>query len=376
MPWFEPNPSQDQLDFWQGHPAANRRKISKWPHSNTIRIDPKYRVKDTDPTLIPLASRYGLYYSKALFPYDPDVPEFNAAGWWDLAVRAENHIGVTTEENSEGYTLDINIKHLEELPVRDVPGIEFNVEFRHATLGDLNYFEEYPTQQLTKLWKYDMNTFVFSDLGNRYWTQPDPPYAEVIIARLFAVPECELFPFLPPEMAAFNGTDAYIALDHNIPRLDVPFKIEADIRLHNVTSFWPLFGLDNTGGFTGMDEDDTIFGFLRIGTTWVPVLDVWFNWKFEFEQVSQLNYRTFIDDVLVDESVFGRQFSHRNMVGVYKHGVSGTIWSDMDVKNLKLTIGDVPSSNVVLDMPLQENALDLSDDANHGTTFNMPLPSV
>jgi hypothetical protein len=376
MPWFEPNPSQDQLDFWQGHPAANRRKISKWPHSNTIRIDPKYRVKDTDPTMIPLASRYGLYYSKPIAGYDPDDTEFNASGWWDLAVIDENHIGVTTEENDAGYTVEINIQHFEELEEDGGPGIELCVEFDHASFGKLKYFEEHPADGPTNLWKYDMNTFVFSEVGQRRWEHPDPPYDQLLLPRLFAVPECELFPFLPVGMAAMNGSDSYITLDHNIPRLDVPFKISADIRLHNVTSHWPLFGLDGQGGFTGMNEDDTIFGFLTLPTSWVPVLDEWFNWRFEFEQVSQLNYRTFIDDVLVDETTGGRQFSHRNTIGVYKHGVSGTIWADMDVKNLKVTIGDVPSSNVVLDMPLIDNALDLSDDANHGTTFNMALPSV
>jgi hypothetical protein len=379
MPWYERLPSQDELDHYQNHvifPAEAAHRVSKWPTPNTPRINCRYRVKHTTPTLIPLSHRYGLYYHKSVGSYDPDDPEFNAFGWFDSEIRADNHIGFLTPRNDEGYLLDVDIKAFDELPVSGRPGIEFKVVFDHSTFETLTYHEEYEPLVGSNQWHYNISTLKHGSQFLGYWTEGPQQWDQLLKPRLFGVSDCYTFDRFPIGFAALNGTDSYIALDHNIPRLDVPFKIEADIRLHNVTSFWPLFGLDNTGGFTGMDEDDTIFGFLRIGTTWVPVLDEWFNWKFEFEQVSQLNYRTFIDDVLVDESTGGRQFSHRNMVGVYKHGVSGTIWADMDVKNLKLTIGDVPSSQVVLDMPLQANALDLSTELNHGTTFNMDLPSV
>ena len=376
MPWFERNPIQDDLDFWQGHPGSNRHKVAKWPHPNTLRIQPRYRVKDTDPTLIPLAMRYGFWYSKALLPYDRDVPEFNAAGWWDLLVRGDNHIGVTTEESAAGYVCDINVKHLEELPVRGVPGIEFSVVFQHATLGDLTYFEEYPVGQLTNLWKYDMNTWVFSDLANRYWTQPDPPYANVIIGRLFGVSDCYGFPQTPVGMAAFNGSDAFISLLQDITGFNQDFVIDVDVRLNDAMTWWPVFGRAGLGGFIGMDGADLIFGSVRETTTWTPVEDVWFNWRLEFEQPDLLKLKLFIDDVLVATTITSRFNTPINRVGVYKQGASGSLWMNGDMKNLKVLLGDYPSTDVELDMPLIENAQDAGPEANHGTTFNMELPSV
>jgi hypothetical protein len=290
--------------------------------------------------------------------------------WLDISSGSEN--------NFEGESWFVpflprcfmQINHLETLEELQVPGTSIAARWFNSR-GFFTTTFEWPDQGGVKF-KPDVNTEekpadVRVDQNNDYG------YTDVEI-EVYAVSECYDFPAdpsLPPAAAAFNGTDSYIRLTENIPRLDVPFIISADIRLHDVTSFWPLFGLDGTGGFTGMDEDDVLFGFLRIDTTWVPVLDVWFNWRFEFEQQLQLNYRTYIDDALVDESTFGRQFSHRNTVGVYKHGVSGTRWANMDVKNLKLLIGSVPSSDVALDMPLAVDAQDHGPLENHGEAFNI-----
>lgn len=376
MPWIEPPPTVEEKEFWEFTKGTFFHFVAKWPHPNTPRIDCRFRVKNARPTLIPLASRWGFYSSDGFLTWTPLNPPYNLFGWWDAEVRADNRIGFTSEVSPTGWLLDVNIRGLDDLEFLGGPGIEIEHVTTHPTFGSSRKVSEWPVELgIPRFW-YNQNTNFFRTNPTWTITEESQNWPQAWNPWIFAVDECYPFKPFPVGMAAMNGTDSYISLDHNIPRLDVPFKISADIRLHNVTSFWPLFGLDNSGGFTGMDEDDTIFGFLRIGTTWVPVLDVWFNWRFEFEQVSQLNYRTFIDDVQVDESTFGRQFSHRNMLGVYKHGVSGTIWADMDVKNLKLTIGDVPSTNVVLDMPLIDNALDLSPDANHGTTFGMDLPSV
>lgn len=376
MPWFDVNPSQSVLDFFQSHPARSTRHVAKWPHPNTVRINCRFRVKDTDPELIPLASRYGLYYHKAIPGWDPDDVDFSAFGWWEFEVRGDNHIGVTTEENSAGYTLDINIKHFEELPSIGTPGIEYRVDFDHAALGILEYHEEYPASVMTNLWKYDMNTFVFSDIFHGYWTQPVPPYAELLLPRLFAADECYEFDPPAPEMAEFNGTDAYIALTSNLANVNQDFIISADIRLHNTTGFWPIMGREGQGGFLGMDEEDLIFGSLRLASSWTPVLDEWFSWRLEFEQDGQLKYKLFINDTEVLDRTTNRQNILFNTLGVYRHGVSGTIWADMDMKNLVFLNGDNPSTDVELDMPLFEDALDDGPNENHGTTFNMALPST
>jgi hypothetical protein len=361
---------------WQYFNGAAFVPVALWPHPNTLRINPRYRCIETQPTMIRLASRYGLYYHLFNLPYSEDPQELFGFWWGDLLVKGDNHIGVTTEENKDGYTLDIDVKHFESLPFAAEPGYEFKTTWHKAGLNSRSFTEEFPTSFPGNKWRHNMNTKFTAQEGDSHWEFPPQPVVTQFTSILFAVNECFLFPKLPVGFASFNGINAYIELTESLGMLDQPFKISADIRLHNTTGFWPLIGRDGQGGFLGMDDNDTIFGFLRLVTSWTPVLDVWFNWRFEFEQVSQLNYRTFIDDVQVDETTGGRQFSLWDILGVYKHGVSGTIWSDMDVKNLKILTGDVPSTDVLLDMPLEKNALDVGPNLNHGTTFNMDLPSV
>jgi hypothetical protein len=125
-----------------------------------------------------------------------------------------------------------------------------------------------------------------------------------------------------------------------------------------------------------MDGSDVIYGGTRRSSTWTPVDDVWFNWRMEFEQDIGLTMKVFIDDVEVSNFATNRMNVPINRIGVYKQGDPGAFWTDGAFKNMKLWMGDPPSTDVELDMPLSENALDFGPKSNHGTTFNMPLPSV
>jgi hypothetical protein len=48
----------------------------------------------------------------------------------------------------------------------------------------------------------------------------------------------------------------------------------------------------------------------------------------------------------------------------------------MDIRDLKIETGTPGDYETLLDMPLRTNALDIGPNENHGTTFNMDLPSV
>ena len=194
--------------------------------------------------------------------------------------------------------------------------------------------------------------------------------------NLFLCPPCNCTRDDPVGFAAFNGTDSYIVLTQDIPTLNVAFKLEAEICLHNVTTFWPIFGKEAVGGFLGMDNSDMIFANEIFATSWVPVLDTWFKFRFEFEQTSQLQYKLFIDDVEVLDVVGFRQNLNFINLGVFRHNDPGVIWGDFDMRFLKLQMGDAGNLVTALEMPLIENALDLSVNANHGTPFNMDLPST
>lgn len=376
MAWFEPNPPLADLDFWQGAPAPVKHKVSKWPHPNTPRINCRYRFKDTRPELIPLAHRYGFFATEAFQQYDPDVPEFNFFGSFDLAVRGDNHIGVTTPENAEGYTLDINVKHRELLDFTEFPGIEYSVKFEHVSIPEATFIVEYSTRPVAHYWNYDNNTLRRDEFIHTRWEIPGQTPAQLLSGRLFAVSDCYLFPLLPPGWAAFNGTDAYIKLTSLMSFSNNPFRLSCELRLNQTANHWPILGRDGTGGFFGMRDDDIIFGNLTLPTTWTPITDVWFTWVYEFEPETQLQHKLTIAGTVVKDTTTNRQHTPFDTIGVYRHGVANTLWADMDMRDLKIETGTPGDYTTLLDMPLRENALDLGPLANHGTTFNMPLPSV
>jgi hypothetical protein len=124
------------------------------------------------------------------------------------------------------------------------------------------------------------------------------------------------------------------------------------------------------------DDDDFTLGALRLDTSFTPNLGQWYNWRLEFEQRAQLSYDLLIDGQNVMARTTNRQSLPFNVIGAYKRGIPGTLWSDVNMRNVKWFTGDAPSTDVELDMPLFENALDLGPNENHGTTFNMELPSI
>jgi hypothetical protein len=333
-------------------------------------------MKHTNPTVIPVASRYGVMYTEKGDDYDDSKPDRNGFGWFDFEVRGDNHIGVTTGPNADDYSFEIDIKSEDELDVLSGPGISKKTTVSHPSFGDIEQHGEWGIGVEQINWQHNMSTNFWH--GGGRWThyEADPGWPFDLEIDVFASDECYLFPQTPVGMAAFNGSDAYIALDHDITGFDLDFVIDVDVRLNDSSTWWPVFGRAGLGGFIGMDGADLIFGALRKTTTWTPVDDEWFNWRLEFEQPDQLKLQLFINDTLVATSTISRFNTPINRIGVYKQGVGGSLWADGDFKNLKVLLGDYPSTDVELDMPLIENALDAGPSENHGTTFNMDLPSV
>jgi hypothetical protein len=376
VPWFPDPPSIADYEFWKWERSLGVRLVGKWPHPNTPRIDCRFRLAHSRPTLIPQASRWGIVYYERTLDYDPLFPEKNGIGWFDFEARDINHIGVTTGPDGNGFDFEINIKAFDELPFFGVPGVEFDCVITHDTFGEMHQTGEWLDDDQEIPWRYNMNTNFWHGAGRWVHFEADPGWPDDLEVDIWAVNECYPFKETPVGQAAMNGTDSYIALDHDLVNVNQDFIIEAEIRLHDTTTFWPLLGVEGAGGFCGMNNSNLIFGFINRLTSWTPVLDTWFKWRLEFEQDAILTYKLFIDDVEVLERTTNRQQVQFNTVGVYRHNVAGTIWANMDVRFLKFLTGETPSTTVAIDMPLQENAVDNGPDENHGTTFNMPLPSV
>lgn len=176
--------------------------------------------------------------------------------------------------------------------------------------------------------------------------------------------------------AEFNGIDSYIALTSSLGSMNTPFVFKADIRRRGFNWIWCIFGKEGTGGFFGMDLSQVLFGNLTLDTSWTEVDDVWMEWEYHFEQDGQLRHQLFINGVEVMDQTTNRQFMNPNVLGVYRHNSFPTLWGHFDMKNLIYQKGTPGDFDIILDMPLIDNALDLGPLSNHGTTFNMELPSV
>jgi len=175
--------------------------------------------------------------------------------------------------------------------------------------------------------------------------------------------------------AEFDGEDAYISLDHDLTGMNEDFIMECRIRCKDAAAF-PIMGREAAGGFLGMGQfDNFVFGNLNEDTDWERELDVWFDWRLEFEQTGLLHFVLFIDDVEVMDVTRSRQNFPINNLGVFRHNSSPEIWGNFDMQHLRVRQGTAPSTNEVLNMPLTENTCDLASGENHGTPFVMSLPS-
>lgn len=362
---------------------ANKFKVPTWPAPNSARIDPAYRWVISTPNCVPRASRY--FFSGA-----PNGIDIGQVGIIDMFPTGPMRMNGQTPINPDGRQVFLECTGFQppEQGPEGFPGMY--VTFLWTRLGftptRATYWSPLPQQPFPYHDMGPSQTNRLSPINNKWdfsleqlGENPDFDANWLTNFGWKTISACNLdlpgSPVGADLFAAFDGEDSYISLDHNLTAVNSPFIFEARIRLHDVTTFWPVCGIEGAGGFMGMDGSDTIFGAFRRPTTWTPVLDTWFDWRLEFEQVSQLNLRTFIDDVEVDESTISRQQMQFNTLGVYRHGVSGTIWANMDMQRLRYITGDAPSTNVELDMPLVENTCDLASGENHGTPFVMSLPA-
>lgn len=377
MPWLDYTPEDIDLIYWGMHPVGVNHKVAIWPRPNSLRVDARYRMPHGHDCQAS-AQRF-LIRSQFHGTVPPPLPSpVDLWAWIDLEVVDGGHIEASLGPQGDGIDLRMSVRSYDSLPSSGLEGVRMEIEHSIAGFGSMLYWEEYWTEPLAFGWNRNAENWVSGGQTQGFIVDPLWPY-QILQPKFQSASECYNFPrqSVPVElMAEFNGVDSWIALDNNIAGFAGPFMLEARIRLHDVTSFWPILGRDNSGGFFGMDEDDGIFGTLRLTTAWLPVLDEWFWWRWEFEQFLQLQHKLFIDDVEVMDRTSTRQFSQFNVMGVYRHGLPGPIWGNFDMQHLKRTTG-IPGNHVVdYHYPLTENALDISPTQNHGTTFNMTLPST
>lgn len=359
------------------------QRVAKWPPDATPRTHCSFRMALGEGLPFPRPQRFLCFMDTV-----PDEPLDKAYPFIDMESSGEFELEGEAGANEFGRNVHLKIKEHPEptFPGIEIPGIEYFFRFTMPTFDDFTvtyFFKNEDHQQIPRDVPMMADAFDDSNQAVIFW---DDTMALSIdwpaggfennfnwkpMSRCFTFPE-----ELPPlGMAEFNGIDSYISLLNTLAGFAQPFKLDAEIRLHDVTTFWPILGRDLSGGFFGMDGADIIFGTLRKPTSWVPVLDQWFTWEYEFEPLTQLQHKLTINDVVVNDSTNSRQFSTFNNLGVFRHGVPATIWGNFDMRNLLYRKGTPGNYTTVLNMPLNTDACDIGPNLNHGTTFNMTLPS-
>lgn len=379
MPWFEFLPNDDERTYWKVGPLT-QPKLSKWPSPNSNRVHAGFRIA-ADPDLIPYSSKYVIEYKGWRDSPAVGDPEVHRMFWVDLDVITDGvHLAGNAGVDPETlYDADVSIKQYTSLPSTGNPGREIRVDLEHsqgATAVMTLEYQDLGGQRLRYNRNWAQSSPIASiDFGSAEWPQ------EVNRFEWYPVPECYTFPpqapILPPEgFAEFNGINSYIALTKLTKAFNDPFRVTCEFRIRGQPDWMPIWGKFATGGFFGKDQTDVVFGNLRLNTSWAADVDVWHTYRYDFEQTGQLGHQEYIDGINVMDRVVARQFMDSNRLGVYRHTVPGTIWGHFDLRDLKYLKGTVGSFVTELDMPLRLNALDSGPELNHGTTFNMALPSV
>jgi hypothetical protein len=264
------------------------------------------------------------------------------------------------------------------LPDSGFRGLLMEIELSLDGFGSALYWEQYWNIDGFTNWTQNAENWV-SGGNTSGWIIHDDWIFGNFVQKYQSGSEC--YPFDrqtggDPGFAEFNGIDSYIALTDLLPAWATPFRLSCCFRYQGQPDWMPILGRGAMGGFYGLDDEDFIWGNIRLPTSWTANVGEWHSYRVDFEQIGQLSWQLYIDDIVVMDAVTNRQFGNANRLGVFRQGAPGTIWGHFDLRDL-LILGGTPGNHTTrLDMPLRDNALDLGPEENHGTTFNMDLPSV
>lgn len=377
------------MSWWTVTPAElseirSKYNVSVWPQPNSERVDVNFRFQWCDPNASAVADRWFCGVK-----YEADIElEFFAVV--DLLAIGQSHLFGESGADADDRTIQVEVK---EFPV-SAPHPFFGFGGTSIDIGlarpgfDTSHVEKFfpfPAVVGSPILTGSITNLGGSLLGpwERVYDDglnPTIPFPGFLRWKCNTVSSCWDLPGEATEFgvgfAEFNGVDAYVQLDVPLTSTNAPFIYELEFRLHTLHQY-PFMGREAAGGFLGHAlNNNLLFGNLNRPTTYVADVGVWHKWRLEFEQTGPLSYDLLVDDINVWSQVTNRQSIRFQNLGVFRHNTTGTQWADLDMRNLKIWSGAAPSTIVELDMPLIVNALDFGPNLNHGTTFNMDLPSV
>jgi hypothetical protein len=358
--------------------------LSKWPHPETDRIQAAFRMQLGNGKPYPRPGRFILAMEDV-----PNEPDGLAYPVIDMTINGDFRLRGVSGQNELGREVELDIiQYLDDdFDGSDLPGIEYRFTFTMPGFDDYHhiYFYEWiHPGGINKDINYRSHNVSVDpvplsfkdDISELNVDWPAPPSLGPWSFRPMS--ECYTFPAPPPVegFAAFNGIDAYIALDHNTITHQGPHFCEAEIRVRD-DAWFSIFGRETSNSIWGGNTTSGHWSIRSFASMPWPSLGTWFKYRQEFEwsEGVGLQYDFWIDDTHVLLSAQGRINTFWQNLGV-RNRSGAPIFGDFDLRNLVYKTGSFASPVTRLDMPLIDNALDLSPDENHGTTFNMALPST
>lgn len=174
MPWFNPQPSELQVDNWK-YPNSQPHKVAKWPHPNSNRTNSRFRLLHTKG-LFPTASRWTMSV-QALNAPGPDPPaDLYRAAWTDQEYAFGSILSASVPDDGSGWEMFMVIETREFLASLNVAGVEIQTGVQHPTFGSYGQIEEWPaygTQPLFPSWNNRLNPAVdFMSFASPEWPWP------------------------------------------------------------------------------------------------------------------------------------------------------------------------------------------------------------
>ena len=358
---------------------GNFNKVSKWPHPLTPRTS-SWFLFASERRHFHQASRFIVRLTWA-HPFMP----LSGFTWFylDMDPIGPGHCIGSTGDARDGSSCTVEFEQMEVLPVSGVRGVLVTTSQVVPPDPVTVRTTEYPDNSFPD-WYYDVDVAVPVGpvLRNPDWSDPWPTgFWGITYTEWYSMSECYDFtPYLAPPVvdtfATFNGVDTYLQLDGTTPFFGWPSKIECDVRFRSLNR--AIFLGHNTGGSYSFYIHNNRWHFSGNNALInpLPALDTWLHMEFErgWRNPASGARNLRFDDVLVS-SFQGANFAvQANRIGG-NIPVPPTMWADMDLRNLTIDNGDVNNPNLILDMPLVDNACDVGPFAFKGTTFNMDLPS-
>lgn len=377
MGWLDYEPQAIDFQYWCMQPESSTHRVSLWPQPNSTRVDARYRMQ-WGKDCLPSAQRFMVRNRLFGVPPPPLPANVDLWAWLDLLPISGGHIEGILPANPDGIVLRMSVQSFDTLPSSGVKGVRVEIEQSIVGFGSLLYWEEYWHGEFETQWTPTAENWVSGGNVQGFVVDPLWPY-NVNQQRYQSASECYDFPRQSIEVqdfARFNGVDAYIALDHLTISNSGPFFAEADVRTFARIAN-PIMGISTANSGWQSILENLFWGPSTVAVNDLPADGTFYKLRteFEWELGTQLTYQTFVDDVLVHQVTTNRNALRFDQLGKRNSGGSA-VFGHFDMRNLTYKTGTFAAPIVRLAMPLQINALDSGPDANHGTTFNMELPSV